>query len=365
MRLTTRTFLVLLMLLTPWVTTVAEVARSKGTGSVMYEGWFGPSKVDKANALHQAKVSALERHMASSGNAMMQNYERMKHTVLEDIDSFILDHVILSEDKDKEAKRYTIVIRANVNASRLATTLQSNSAVANTSAGDRSYMTFVFVAREQKSAKRYQDKVYKRVDTGEAEDGSEYESASRGGLEYVGEKRTSRTTTSGGSITRKADKIEYDVSNAGSFNTAMSQVFTEAGFEVVEAEYLVEETGGLMSVEAFKEDYRHGDDISGGTRRSAVKGLRDVRIPYMAIGTLDVGMRDKDAATGMTRVSVSVTGKVLDLRRRFPRTVASVGPVVYAGLGNDQTEARDNALKIAAANAADTLTQQMNSKAIH
>jgi hypothetical protein len=89
-----------------------------------------------------------------------------------------------------------------------------------------------------------------------------------------------------------------------------------------------------------------------------------VDIPYLAIGTLDVGMKDTDPATGLTRVYVTVTGKIVSLKKRFPKTVAAVGPIQYAGLGPSQTVARNNALKLAAESAGQTLTQQLNSKGV-
>jgi hypothetical protein len=348
----------------PAINSMAGVIESKGMATIVYKGWGGPKPEESKDALRDAKISALERFIANSGTAKAQNYERVKSEIIENIDKYIIDHVILSEEKDKENKRYTIVIRATVNGSRLESTLQSNSAVANSAEEDRSYITFVFVAREQKNAKSYNAREHTRTDKSSTKEGSEYESAGRSDIEYGGAISTSESATTGGSVTRKSDEIEYDVSSADSANIAMSKVLTEAGFEVVEAEYLVEETSGLMNVDAFQRDYRYGNDITGDTRRNAIKGLRKVDIPYLAVGTLDVGMKDIDSATGLTRVYVTVTGKIVSLKKQFPKTVAAVGPVQYSGLGPDQTVARNNALMLAAESAGQTLTQQLNSKGV-
>jgi hypothetical protein len=356
--------MITMLLITPVTNSLAGIAESKGMASIVYKGWGEPKSEESEDALRKAKISAVERFIADSGTAKAQNYERVKSEITENIDKYIIDYITLSEKKDKESKRYTIVIRATVNVSRLESTLQLNSAVANSAEEDRSYITFVFVAREQKSAKSYDAREYTRTDKTSSKEGKEYESAGRSGVEYGGEVSTSESETTGGSITRKSDTIEYDVSSADGANIAMSKVLTEAGFEVVEAEYLVEETGGLMNVDAFQRDYQYGDDISGDTRRNAIKGLRKVDVPYLAVGTLDVGMKDIDSATGLTRVFVTVTGKVVSLKKRFPKTVAAVGPVQYSGLGRDQTVARNNALMLAAESAGQTLTQQLNSKGI-
>ena len=88
-------------------------------------------------------------------------------------------------------------------------------------------------------------------------------------------------------------------------------------------------------------------------------------MPYLALGTLDVGMKSKDPATGLVRVNVTVTGKVLDVSGRFPKTASSVGPVQIAGLGPNPTVARTNALSKAAETAARQLSDELNAKGFH
>jgi hypothetical protein len=196
------------------------------------------------------------------------------------------------------------------------------------------------------------------------DEGAEASVVEGDGLQYSANIKKDQINTSGGSSIQKADQIQYNVSNANEINTAMSNIFSTAGFEVIDAEYLTDETEGLVDVKMFVEDFKYGDDISGQTRRDAVKGCRMVDVMYFAIGTLDVGIKDKDPVSGLTRVFVSVTGKVLGLKKRFPKTVASVGPVQFSGLGPDQIVAKRNALILAAEKAAQELTSQMRAKGI-
>ena len=46
---------------------------------------------------------------------------------------------------------------------------------------------------------------------------------------------------------------------------------------------------------------------------SLVDGMRVAQIPYVALGTLDVGLADTDANTGLMRVAVTVNAKLLDI----------------------------------------------------
>ena len=87
--------------------------------------------------------------------------------------------------------------------------------------------------------------------------------------------------------------------------------------------------------------------------------MKTASIPFVAIGTLDVGLPDQDPNTGLQRVAVTVNARILDVSATIPDTIASVGPVQYAGVGPTEPEARNNALRLAATNAARDLTSQL------
>lgn len=355
----TRILLLVTAALFTSTTATAQTTSSKGVGTITWSGW-SLDEEEKAEALLAAKVNALERYVANQNQSLALNYEAMKNQLTSHINDYVLDALIVDEQEDDDAERYSVIIRATINELALRNRLQSASAVANASDVELSAITFVFVAREQKSVKTFDARVVSRVDTAKSESGAEYQA----GGEYSAENIHSTTITSGGSQTQKADVIEYDVSTTQEVNNAMGNIFSTAGFEVVEAEYLETETQGLLSLAAFKKDYQHGQDISPKTLRNAVEGVRKVEVPYLALGTLDVGMKDIDPTSGLTRIYVTVTGKIMGLQKRFPKTVASVGPVQYAGLGPNSTVARTNALKLAAEKAAQELTDQLNAKGI-
>ncbi|WOJ93694.1 hypothetical protein R0135_00660 [Congregibacter variabilis] len=343
----------------------AQTVESKGIASFTYSSRFGPSAEDRKRAVVQANMSALERYLANSSEAKYKTFEQHRSEIEGALGDYIIDQVMISEDTDKKAKRLEIVLRATINATRLNVFLDSKSSVQAVSSGERSYMTFVFVARAQTSVKSYKAREFDRVDESSAVEGYEAQQGSGANVVYEAEESQSTTRESGGNSTQKSDVVMYDVFSSDGANTAMSEVFSTAGYEVVEAEYLVEESKGLIDVDQFQEDFGVGDDIGGSTRRNAVKGLQLLEIPYLALGTLDIGVKDIDSASGLTRVAVSVTGKVLDVSSRFPKTIAAVGPVQQFGLGPSETVARNNALKQAAQIAAEELTNQMNAKGVY
>ena len=343
--------------------TQAQIPTSKGMGEVTYGGWSIDSS-DKEKAITDAKVNSIERFIAGGGVSRSKNFDLIRNDVAQDPDQFLLGHTIISEKDDDDANKYRVVLRTEINAARLDQALQEMSAVGNASSAEKSYMSFVFVARQQTSVKSYDAKRVQRQDSESYTEGSDQESVTSSGVDYAADEYQSSKTTTGGSTTRKADIVQYDVTTAQGIDSAMTQVLSTAGYEVVPAEFLEEMTGGLISVDAFREDFRTGSDVSAATKMNAAKGATMAEIEYFALGTLDVGLQDKDPVSGLDRVYVSVIGQIMDVSGRFPKVVASVGPVQYAGVGPNATVAQNNALKKAAEAAGRELTEQMNARGI-
>ena len=352
----------LVLIFSPILLAESEI---KGVGDVAYFGWgSSPSSDDVDDAKSKARLSALSRWASKQGSSFLKNYDAMRDIIEKNANDFIISESIVSDKKDKKNKNYRVVLKIALDDVRLINFVNDSSAVSNTAVNDRSYMTFVFLSRRQASVKSYDEKIHKRIDASVSEQGSEIENYNAGGVAFESSTNKTQTVTSGGSRTKKADIISYDVASSDEINIAMSRVFSTSGFEIVEAEYLEEETDGLLSVEEFKADYRRGNDISGATRRNAAKGAKMVDVPYIAIGTLDIGAPETDSASGLVSVSVTVTGKVISVKKRFPKTVAAVGPVQISGLGQNQTVAERNALKKASEKAATELINQLNSKSV-
>ncbi len=333
----------------------------KGVGSVEYKGMFGPGKSDSRMAYDLASYNAIERYVSKGGRSKIKLLDKHQEVVRGRLDDLLLDVTVVDTQKNKSLKKLKLVVRATLNVSLLDIIFTEQSGFSSDSGGD-DFLTFVFVAREQKSIKRYEDRKLQRAEKTLFKSGLDNEVGDEGYAEYSSKNKQIKQMEVGGSVTRKADVIEYDVTTVNEINAMMSSVFTASNFEVVEIEYLESETNGLVDADTFKRDFGKGDDINSRTLSNTVKGLKLLDVPYLALGTMDVGLHDIDKATGLTRVYVTVTGKVISLKKRFPRTVASTGPVQFSGLGPNPSVAKTNALKLAAEQTAVTLTEQLRSK---
>lgn len=340
---------------------MAETLEVKGTGEVTYGGFGLGSKQEQA-ALVVARKDALARYVSGLSTARRAEYEKVRGEVERDLDNIVKLVRVLDEQKDSSSKRYSVTIRAAIDTSLIDDLMAKASAVQGAAPTEKSTLTFVFMARKAASVKEFADKVTQRTDTTRKEDSDERQLVAQDGVAVNSETTTSEAVTTGGSTEVKADQIQYAVRSAEDLNATISRIFSDAGFDVAEAEMVQDESGGKMSIEAFRADFSAGDDVSAATRKNAATGCRDLEIRYLAIGSLDVGQNQKDPASGLTKVFVNVNARVYDVSQRFPKTVASIGPVQYSGLGPTQTVAERNALQASGETAAAELVSQMRAK---
>jgi hypothetical protein len=335
----------------------------------------------KAKAFHDAEVNAIERYFAESGASQSESFDAIRGKVSASVGDFVLGATVLSEEIRPDAKQYSVAVHVDINAARIRNLLKNSSAVANTSNKQKSPLTFVFVARGQDSVKAFDAHTYRRQDEKKGMDAGRDESKAGTEGESIADSQvstnantsthssaqanTSSIVESGGSTTRRANEVTWTLIPVGNINAIVTGIFGAASFEVVDAEYLEPQSNGLLSIEALQNDYKTGNDLQPKTLRNTVQGLQVAQVPYLALATLDVALPDKDPITGLVRVYVTVTAKVVDATGRFPRTVSAVGPEQFAGTGPSSDVAQTNALKLAAEKAARELVSQINLAGIH
>jgi hypothetical protein len=358
---------------------LAQIQSSKGMATVSYAGKLTPQL--KELAYHDAQVNAVERYVADSGAAQTENFELIRTKVSAAIGNYVLGATIVSEETRADAHQYSVAVRADINAARLSVELKNSSTVANTADQEKSPLMFVFVARAQDSVKSFDARVYKRTDkngamessANDSKTGTEGEQITRSQIStnastssHVSKQTsTTDTTENGGSITHRTNEVTWELIPSGYISSVVTGAFSSAGFEVVDAEYVEPASKGLLSIRALQGDYMTGNDLQPQTMRNTVEGLRAAQIRYLALATLDVALPSIDSQTGLAKVYVTVTGKILDVTSRFPRTVATVGPEQFAGTGPSADVAQTGGVKLAADKAAHELVSQINVVGVH
>lgn len=368
----------------------AQIHQSRGQYALDYKSFLGtfdkkevPPKA-REKAQQEAMLKAVEAYFAEAGQSEAANFDAIRSKVLENQGRYILDSSVIAEDDDKKSFKYTVVVRVSLNVANLRNAVQASSAVGQAANGEKSMLAFVFVSRQVAAEKSFDDRVYKReeakvqVQAGakrqegstQKEKSSEGESVKRGQVDTYGSKTQQRddsvhvdvskilvaTSETGGSTTRRASESTWRLLPSANLKQVFSAMFAQAGYDVVEVADLESERFKVADIE---EDYKSGNDLQSKTMRTIAAGMREGGVPYVALGTLDVGLAAKDAQTGLMRVDVTVNAKVMDVTKSISRTKAAVGPVIYSGVGPSEDVARANALKSAASNAAQELSSRM------
>jgi hypothetical protein len=96
-----------------------------------------------------------------------------------------------------------------------------------------------------------------------------------------------------------------------------------------------------------------------------IEGCEKLRITYLSTGTLNVEAPMRHPVTGATKVTVSVNVQVWDVGGLLPEVLASIGPIQYSALGDSQSTAENNAIKLASEKAGQLIVsglQQANAK---
>jgi hypothetical protein len=357
----------LFIVLAGTLTAQAELVKVKGKGEIEFQGTFKQGSPEELAAITAAKKNAVTRYAADFDSARLALYKKIEADVLANIDQYVTDFTQLDEQVDKDTKHVTVVIEAAINPGLIENAIQKNTAAtappadANASAkASPSYMTFLFVARELASRKDFDAKRTTVAINESSQAGAQTNKIAEDAqsAETSVDKTSVVKQTTGGNVETKAEELAYRVTTVTEVDNAVNSVLTKANYEVVDP------VDAGLDVTSFKNDFSSGSDISPTTRSSAIKNCREKEIRYIAIANMDVGLPEKDEASGLTRIYVTVTAKVTDISSKFPKTIASIAGNPYAGLGSNQQVAKQNALNEAAMRSASELVDQLRMKGV-
>lgn len=352
----------------------AQVVNAKGVATVNYTKKITPQQ--KEAAYVAAQVAAIERYFAENGEAEAENFDAIKPKVEANLDKFVMSTTVLTEQDQPQLSKYSIAVRSEINLAKLRTTLRANSEAGKAAPVSNSEMVYVFVAREAASVKSFDARVVQRQDVevkgnmnaSVSDQGREGESvkgnsvstnANRSRAVKVDANRSVSVTT-GGSSTQKMDEASYRLMSMANYRTSVTSVFSQAGFKVSDPDFVLSDAD-MKSVNA---DYAKGNDLEPATVRGIVASLRKESIPLVVLATFDVGVPTDDPATGLRRVAVTVTARVLDVQGTRPREVASVPAVQYVAVAPDNAVASTKAMKDASVAASREIVSRLNASGV-
>jgi len=334
----------------------------KGTSTAMITGKCGRGdtvrgKKDKqilSETLHEAKSNAIRTHVANSGIAMANAFESKKSEILNNIEDFLLNPNIRVLC-DRGTKILKISVTGELNKSAFDRTLS----LGQSTVRERSRLTAIFVARKQSEVKSFDAR---RTDVSRSTEMSEAsqvaEVGSDGSMSAAGSSETTTKTETGGNVTYKADKIQYQTFRPDGLETAINEIFVSLGYRPINNSQVEAVSQGKFNVSRFEEEFASSQSISSETLNDAFSAISNI-IPLLVVARLDVGVPVKARGNEEPTVVVDVNAQVFRFDGLFYETVASYGPVQMKSSGLTSTAAENNAILEASRTAASQLGAQL------
>ena len=376
----------------PWAH--ADMVVSRGAGSAPFTGRSFLGKAEMQLADEQAAIQAAERnaidvYFARQSDAQTGNYEAIKPQIDANLANYVLNFVILNEQKTDSM--VSVVIKANLNGSLLDQAVRAASATSRTATAQRSDLLSIFVARQIDAVKAFDAHVYKREDhdrsaaTESTVRGAQTDKVAHGGRQSqsiganaigVQDEKVTREQAqaqfgarahvhstsiveTGGSTVQRSDQTTWRLFPSADLNAAMTDVLSAQGYEVVDEAFVEGQSNGMLSMKAIDADYSTGQDLQPATLSHMEVAAKNLGIRYLVLGTMDMGQTGTDPNNGNVRVGVSVNAKVYDLGGRFPHQAVVVGPEQFFGESSTEQAAQVQALKLAGHAAATELASRM------
>jgi hypothetical protein len=352
------------ILLAAQAASAAAPVEQRGIATIPFSGKT-PAIADYRNAERAAEVNAIARYIASTTSAEERNFQKMQSSVTSSLSQYVLGVTPISKSINADLSTLTMVVRVDLDTNALTNAFRAHSAVHATASSARSYIAFIFVARQQAAITRYGPEVSALNASQETENGVNNVGKAATGAIFADEHAAIKRTKLQSSETQRAATIKYRVASSGTVNSAMTGVFADEGYQVAPIQYLASASHNQINLKAFRAEYARGNDISSQTLTNALAAAQKLQIRYIAVGTLDTGIAGVDPQSGLQRVFVTVTGTLYYLGGLFPQTLVAVGPVQYSGLGPTESTAQTNALRLAAKAAAHKMAQAMAAAQVH
>ncbi|MBT7557368.1 hypothetical protein HN615_10635 [Candidatus Woesearchaeota archaeon] len=344
----------------------AEIIQIKAIAKVSYEsnGLFS-SKLPTGTedrAINIAKGDAWKMYVSGFSDEKRNSYDLVKNSILSRLDDFIIGYRVLDTVINEDSRTLTVQIRVQIDDSAVQSKIYKTTARGSEA---EILFTWVFVTRAQDSVKKYQDRVTTMSKNENNNSAIEKTNIDDSSVVMSDQSSSTSKKSTGGSVVSKRDKVTWVKLSSKEINSEMTRALVNAGYEAIEYGDVQSEDecgGRSKTVEQIQDEFVSETDLSSKTTKGIKKTSKKCDIKYTAIGTLDIMKQSIDPVTGLVDVYVSVTAKVYDTSKRFAKTIGSVGPIQYHGLGPEEPIARNNALSKAAKSAAKSIINQLRAR---
>ena len=308
-------------------------------------------------ALRKAKISAWSNFISSLPGDRASIYYSRESEFLSNIDEYISDYVILTNNCSKKERSFSITIRATINESKFTNTLVSNSSGSSKADLSGQGIVVLVVPRKTSEALSFDDKVTKQSLSQSNLSANEVMLMDENSVSISESSSLRQSVTTGGSTSVKATKRSYIIGDLNDASTQINSILNPLGmrtFTAARLENLAKRSGYNDFLKEVLDQYsgkigEYGANISPQKQDDIVNMIIDVgqgRLNYFLLGTVDTSLPRIDPDTGAFKSDVLVNIQLFKIDDFFgAEPVASVGPEIMTAFGETDVLSEKAALK--------------------
>ncbi len=343
----------------------ASAVEFRGAAVENYKGASTKKKINETieKAKGKACKNAFRKYVQEMEESKRMIFVTIEDQIYSKLNEYMVCETIVEENVNKKEKKVEIVMKANIDETRLNIEIKKSSKVFDSKSSEKSKLAMIFFSRTVAAQRQYDEKVTKVEKKTKGVNINE-EETDTGISSSTTETNVSET---GGSKLKKADISEYvvDDNDTIKLEAGMKEIFTKARFEPISGPRQLRRNWRSLKGDIV------GSLENGGSIPEEVKWeiediLMEKNVNYVVFAYFDVGVPEIDATTGNQVVNAALTiAEISKLGNGDPINLGTISGVQMRGKGSNNDIAKNNALSLVSKETAKKLVALINSKGIN
>ena len=337
----------------------------RGAAVETYKGASTKKKINETLEIAKSKAckNAFRKYIQNMEESKRMIFVSIEDQIYKDLSKYMVCQTIVEENIEKKKKKVSVVMKADIDETRLDIEIKKSSKVFDTKSGDKSKLAMIFFSRTVAAQRQYDERVSKVEKNTKGIDINEEETKT--GVSSM--TTETNVTETGGSKLKKADISEYviDDNDTVKLEAGMKEIFTKARFEPVSGGRQIRKNWRSLKSEIV-DSLESGGGIPEEAKWDIEDMLMEKNVSYVVFAYFDVGVPEIDSATGNQVVNAALTiAEISRLGNGDPINLGTISGVQMRGKGSNNDIAKNNALNLVATETAKKLVALINSKGIN
>ena len=365
MKVVNKIFFVIKLLIIFFYFGTSYAAEFRGVAVENYSGIYTKKKVNEILkiAKKNACKNAFNKYVQGMEESKRMIFESLEDQIYQNLNEYMVCETVVEENIDKKNKEVAVVMKANIDETRLDIEIKKSSKVFDSESSEKSKLAMIFFSRTVSAQRQFDERVSNVEKNTTGIDINEEETDT--GISSM--TTETNATETGGSKLKKADVTEYivDDNDTVKLEAGMKEIFTKARFEPV--------SGGRQVRKHWRElkkEIIYSLENGGGIPEEVKWDIEDIlaekNVNYVVFAYFDVGVPEIDSATGNQVVNAALTiAEITRLGNGDPVSLGTISGVQMRGQGSNNDMAKNNALSLVSKSTAEKLVALINSKGIN